>query len=666
MTSLFEAFPAELLNAILTCVSPEEAKLDLRDLTSPSCTNFPWRSFASLNQTSRTLHLHSEPFLYGSVISRDVAMHRALCSGNVETIRRALEYGASPSTTGQMVGQWYRQVSTLKLALRSGQFETVRFLMEQYGARLCDAVDLHPRSLMRLLLKPWNEEFLRKYLAERTSNTSEPAKEKPGNLWGIPLVPIIRSVPVDVLRLLLDHGARPNHIYQHCSNQSMSPLSAAIIARSPDHFRTLLGLGANINGQDVKGERKPMHIPVIAAASDMKDEAGIAMMQMCLDHGADINRPCHIDTLPRPRFVGQRWDAIPHVCTTALLTYLDSIDSWPADYALDEHTTRPSRPLDVVNFFVKNGADTVSPPLRPVPRPEQYRHGRDWRQELYDRTWEGPSSAIEILLDRWGLEQLASPDFFQVLRLLIQHGAARPFMARILVKYEGNGPEIVSNWKRLLNLLMTDLKQSDISLDMVLRRVIGDKGGLLNQPAHRRWLGRGEVGRASIDALITAGADINAHVKPSQHEAIKPWAYTSLIEFCSLIVHTDQLYSDLHDHADGHPCAHSLQMEGIYREWLSFLYSRGADPDLRDPDYPRDRITGLSAIDILEHPVRSGRTKDGGSMEKHMMRLVAALRGTSEITECKGEREPYQEIFGLVGSRWRHPSGVDCLAKVIV
>lgn len=683
MASHLEALPTELLDAILICMSPEEANLDLKDLTNPSCSNdFPFQPLANLNQTSRTLHLHCEPFLYGSVLARDVAMDRALCTGNVETIRKAMEYGASPHTTGQKILVWNRQVSTLKLALRSGQLDAARFLMDQ-GARLNDAVESHPKSMRRLLLKPWNEEFLRAYLLEKTSTSSEVLEQKPGQLWNT-LVPIIPLVPADLLAVLLDRGAGPNQIFRASNKQNLSPLSAAVVARRPSHFKTLLSRGASINGRNLalkQRDNNPMHIPVIAAAAHMNDKAGLAMMQMCLDHGANINRPCHTDGCPPPKPVPRAWDELQddlphwHACTTALLTYLDSIDSWPGDSAPPrdiQASSLPGGPLEAVAYLLDKGADAVSPPLRPIfqqPELEQLEswdpHGANWREELKERTWKGAPSAIELLLDRWGLETLAVPDFFAVLRLLIQHGAARPgpVMGRILVKYEGNGAETVSNWKRLLDLLITDIKQSNISLDLLLRRVIGDKSGLLNDLHHRQWLGKGEVGRATIDALLAAGADINAHhERPSKNEAINPWAYTSLIEVCSLFVHTDQVYSDLHDHTDGHPCAHSLEMEGIYREWLAFLVSRGADPDLRDPEFPRDCVTGLSAIDILEHPMRSGMAGKGGSMEKHMMRLVAAVRGTSEELEYEGERKPYQETLGAFDSRWRHPSGSDCLA----
>lgn len=696
MTSLLESLPVELLDEICFQLRPAQSEVAAENiLVSSRCKCFPYAHLARLVRTSKTLRCQIEPLLYESETARTVALYRAVREGNVDTIRRVIPYGASPDfleVRGNLLDEvldgtnygW--RVPTLYLALKFRQTAAFLALVEdgadmghpalwghQGSASLYETADNTPsvdgrarRKFVQHLRKPWNEALLRLLLQapaepggdeERLQNKSFPIRH-------IALVSITHFASPDLMQLLLDKHADPNQLHSGLGHRLLSPLSAAVLTRSPEIFELLVSRGADVNGRDVLRNWQPMHIPVIAAATQMlQGTSGPAMMQLCLDHGANINRPCHGHP-PAASFkkAGEQDDAVPHVCTTALLTFLESIESWnPSPSSMG--------PVDGLRFLLGRGASAVSPPSEKIQR----KHNNT-TQFLLDRTYGGASSAVELLLDKWGLEHLAQPEFFQVLELLISHGAARGFLARILVKYDSvqnpgwARPEVVRSWRRLLALLVADLDGGGhrVGVDAVLRRVIADKGKLRATVTHSPWRGVGEIGRASIDALIAAGADINARVGVAPGEATSPGRDTALQEVCAALIHTDGLHDEFHDHEDGHLCEYSLMNEGTLGEWFAFLVSRGADPYLEDTHLHRE---GESALSIMMSPMEEGRARQNGrgSLEKHLMRLVAVLRGTSEPLVYDGERKRYaledMAWLSYTRQRGRHASGKQCLAR---
>lgn len=253
----------------------------------------------------------------------------------------------------------------------------------------------------------------------------EESEDKPLPVQRISLVSVMGWASLDLVELLLDKRVDPNGLQPGLGHQFMCPLSAAILLRSPEMLKLLISRGADINGTDVAKEHSPMHIPIFAAVSQMlRGEPGFPMVKDCLDHGANINRPCHEHDFPKGR--KERGDEIPHVCTTALFTFLKSVRSWwwvkPGEIS----------PLLGLEYLLDAGASAVSPPSKPIQRRHYNR-----QQCLHDRTYGSASSAVELLLDKESLRSVSNqPKLFQALEILIKYGAAQSSYARILVKYD--------------------------------------------------------------------------------------------------------------------------------------------------------------------------------------------------------------------------------------
>lgn len=719
MASGLEFLPFELLQEICYRLEPIPSARLLRfgkDKVVPKTTRnkrLPFADIARLVRTSKSLHFHIDPLLYSAHKNdgRTIALYIGIRKGNVDTIRKAISYGASPdilSIRGPLLWQVLSRypyeearswsVAPLYLALKFKQPLAFEALLE-HGA------DVRYRSLWALprvgyaswmdryigstgdedpslsgvylgkkfskrLCKPCNEASLRSLLDRAVPNDTngedgKESEDKPLPLQRISLVSVMGWASLDLLEFLLDKKVDPNGLHPGFGHQYMSPLSAAILLRSPEKFKLLISRGADIYGTDVAKEHSHMHIPIFAAVSQMlRGEAGFLMVKLCLDHGANINRPCHEHDIPKSH--KEKGNEIPHVCTTALFSFLKSVRSWS--------WVKPGEigPLEGLQYLLDAGASAVSPPSKPIQRRH---HNR--QQSLHDRTYGGASSAVEVLLDKESLRSVSNqPKLFQALKMLIKHGAAQSSHARILVKYdsiEQSGgwicPEDVNTWRKLVDLLMNDMKKRDVNIDAVLRRVITDKGRLRKTIAYSPWRGVGEIGRTSIDALLAAGARINARIKVPFNEATASDRDTALQEVCAAIIHTDELHDDFHDHADGQLCEYSLTNATTYRDWFAFLISRGADPWFNDT-HKKHRKDGGSAISIILSPMKEGRARpDGrGSLEKHLMGLFIILRGFSAQLVYQGKRSD-RDVLQVLGwlstslQRGRNASGEECLAR---
>lgn len=706
MESGLESLPFELLEEICHRIIPAQSETIQQDiLVSTKCRRFPYSDLARVLRTCKRLHSHVEPLLYGSRTARTIALYRAIREGNVNTIRKAIAYGASPDML-KVAGSLFDEVMygdkncwnvpALYLALKFRQPAAFQALVEEHGA------DIHHPALWRLpksresfikygiddydypydiclgnkivrhLCHPCNEKSLR-LLLDRAGpdspsdceNGDQPRDKNPLPLERIPLVSVMSWASLDLLQLLLDKKVDPNGLHPGLGHQYMSPLSAAVLLRLPEKFKLLLSGGADINGKSLVMETFPIHIPVFAAITQMlQGPSGLAMMKLCLDHGADINQPCYLtDDFPIRRMDGV--DEIPHIYTTALFEFLKSVQSWSC--------LQPGEmsPLLGLQYLLDAGASAVGPPSEPIQR----RH-INTQQLLHDRTYGGVSSAVELLLNKHSLRSVSNqPRLFEALEMLISHGDVQSFHARILVKYdsiqESGGwtcPDDVATWRRLLDLLIDDMKKRDVNIDAVLRRVIADKGKLRKTISHSPWRGVGEIGRASIDALIAAGANINARIDVPWKEATARNCDTALQEVCTAFIHTDWLYEDIHDHADASQlCEYSLMNATTYGEWFAFLVSRGADPWLHDTHKHKE---DGSAISIILSPIKEGRARiDGrGSLERHLMGLFNVLRGVSAPVVYQGERaeKDWVQEFGWLSTslqRGRNASGAQCLPR---
>lgn len=712
MESSFESLPFELLEEICHRIIPLPSQTIHQDmLVSSRCRHFPYSDLSRLGRTCKRLHSHVEPLLYGTNTARTIALYRAIREGNVDTIRKAIAYGASPDIIevhGSVLDEimygekncW--NVPALYLALKFRQPAAFQTLLE-HGADIYHPAlwRLPPKSndddaiiknepkgydepydiclgnkIVKHLCKPCNERSLRLVLDRAASDSpsdrenGEEPRHKALPIQRIPLVSVMSWASLDLLQLLLDNKVDPNGLRPGLGYQFMSPLSAAVLLHSPEKFDLLISKGADVNGRSLAKKQALLHIPVFAAVTQMRHgPSGLAMLKLCLDHGVDINRPCHENLLgfDFPRRHMCKGDEIPHVCTSALFTFLTSVRSW------SEALAKPGEisPLLGLKYLLDAGASAMSPPSMPIRRKHI-----NTQQLLHDRNYAGASSAVELLLDKQSLRSVSTqPSLFQALEMLISHGAAQQFHARILVKYDSIKesscgwvcPEDVNTWRRLLDLLIDDMKKRDVNMDAVLRRVIADKGNLRQTISHSPWRGVGEIGRASIDALLAAGANINARIDVPLKEATASNCDTALQEVCTAIIHTDWLYEDIHDHVEGQLCEYSLMNATTFRDWLAFLISRGADPWLRNTHKHKENG---SAINVILSPIKDGRVRiDGrGSLERHLMGLFNVLRGWSVPSVYKGERSERDWIkeFGWLSTslqRGRNASGAQCLPR---
>ncbi|KAM7196726.1 hypothetical protein V8F20_006919 [Naviculisporaceae sp. PSN 640] len=458
MASALESIPLELLAQIARSLQPEE--------------------ISAMMRSSSTLYYQLEPSLYCSEDARNRAMRWACSYGHLYIIRRLVTvFNASPSGAD---GNW-----TLGIALQAGQLDAFRLLL-QLGARIDDdragpAPQLQLRNVVRKLsCFPNNHEFARAfYQAGR-------AAELPPDLLDLSLVLTIRcGLPVDLVQLLLDQGASVSEsqaAWVGPYKTWLNPLSASILSNSAPVFQLLCQRNAAIHGTDIRYPRqKPLHIPIYAATYSML-EHGTAMVQACLDSGADINHPA---VLPLDGTYDRYYYATP------LLGYLDSIKSWPAESHGDGNNDGPIHHLQYL--FNRGAVIPDNLPVAPFPGPM----GRSNEQTA-------PHSSLDLILHNMKRDrsQLGNDQFQAVARLLIQHGA---------LSADG------------------DLK---VSSDRIKRLLLAHDGGYGGRPyQHRITSSVSEVEgwRAFVTLLIDAACSLEEQTQDShdrwQDELLSDYIY---------------------------------------------------------------------------------------------------------------------------------------------
>jgi ankyrin repeat protein len=685
MASPLEALPNEILDSILEYLI-NHAISNLR-----GCDHLDCAALSRLSQCSHFLNYRLEPLLYGTFDARNAALRNGCMTGNLHAIRKAVSYGANPGVLRRYIlnnntivhaeqETGYREVHSLQVALKSGQLKAYNLLLD-LGASLTphnnsDAKIMNSQlvTFAQRLAEPGNVAFLKAFVEAR-AETPYWKDNRKGNysqahavVSRLPFPHVVRWASLALLETLLNNGAPLDQIITSShvglgEKLPLTPLGAACLRGDINVFNLLIARGAHADIEDSLRSKYPTkytHIPVFVAAHYMADKGNSNMLDACIAGGADVNRPCHVYVAPSPEYTQPE---LPHVCTTPLLTYLRSIKSWDtaSSGAAKQHLT-PSE--GVAHFIHGLGANIPSPVAPPVKR--KYNNSD---QELYDRTFAGIPSPVELLLAKWGIESLAIPEVFSTIKLLIEHGGTGPDLARILVRFEGqnepggNMVDVERLWQQFLVLLLPQLDSLDqISKNALLRRVMVDKTIMRHRVGHpSHWVKVRAIGRASISAVVRAGADINNVVDASNtnpHTTMK----TPLHELISEFVHTDCLTEDfLHDHPKGHACSYTRDVVESLGDFLAFLVSEGADPLVEDTNrYRRDEKT---AIDTLLSPMKEGRiANEGGTVEKGLMHLVARLQGASQALNYTGDRKPYTQPFWR---SWRLSSisSADCLPK---
>ncbi|KAH9902108.1 hypothetical protein F4778DRAFT_109051 [Xylariomycetidae sp. FL2044] len=626
--SSLEWLPNELLDLTLGWVIDH----DLSTLQDSSTIDF--QSVAQLLQCSRFLSTRLEPLLYSTRQARNHAMRHGCETGNEFVIRKATRWGAYPGTIDIPTPKAdYQPVFSLQVALDARQLDAFRLLLQLgAGVRLSlgDSSEsakrefLFRRDFAENLSKLENDDYLTAFMKARGGSAEFRAL-----VSQLKLSEIVRWATLDLLTELLglldnnDEAVNtPTWSHQPKKYQAITPLGAACLRGNIDIFRLLVARGADVHAEDSTA-RRPYDIrwrngsfkePCILAARFMAKTGDPVMLQACVDAGADINRPYYY------------CPPLSNV-TTPLLTFLSSISSWEISSHAPGDGYAHMRPSECTAYFIHTlGGRATSPTM----------DGNGGRQtenrdrELYRRFFKGP---VELLLGRWGLGSLAIPEFFEVVKLLVAHGGTEPDLARVLVPTDKISrrqvwkPEYVGLWQDFLALLTPQLASLDQEQkDALLRRVIVNMSTFLTRMAHRsRWIEIEGLGRASIDAIINAGADIN-HVAESK-DAVWDQRVTPLHQMLSALIHTNYLTERfLHDHEAGCTCPYVEDVSRAYGGFLAFLVSRGADPLIEDVSERCE--SEKTAIDTLMSPMRTRRIKFvGGTAEQTLRHFVARLMG---------------------------------------
>lgn len=506
MASPLEALPTEILDSILEYLINHRIGA-LRGYEHLDCM-----SLSRLSQCSHFLNNRLEPLLYGTIDARNAALRNGCMTGNLHAILKAASCGANPGVVRRYIlnnavvhaeqETSYREVSSLQVALKAEQLEAYNLLLD-LGAGLtphdysnAKIMNSQLKAFAQRLAEPWNVAFLKAFVEARAEtpywkdNRRDNYSQAMAVVSRLPFAHVVRWASPTLLETLLDNGAPLNQEAPSSHwgrKQPLTPLGAACLRGDVDVFNLLVARGAHVNIEDSlhsKYSTKYTHIPIFVAAQYMADKGNTNMLDACIGGGADVNRPCHIHLVPSPEEYTQ--PELPHVCTTPLLTYIESIESWnnACSGVAKQHLT-PSE--GITHFIYALGAHVPSPVAPPVKR-----KFNNMDQELYDRTFAGIPSPVELLLTKWGIESLAMPEFYSVIKLLVEHGGTGPDLARILVRFDGqNEPsggdmvDLEGVWQQFLVLLVPQLEALDqISKNALLRRVMVDKAGMRHQVAH--------------------------------------------------------------------------------------------------------------------------------------------------------------------------------------
>ncbi|KAH9210788.1 hypothetical protein DL95DRAFT_526125 [Leptodontidium sp. 2 PMI_412] len=435
-----------------------------------------YAAISRMVQCSKCLYSRLKPMLYGSPAALERAMRRACKAGNVQTIQVATSYGAEVSA----IGRYYR-CSTLKLAAERGHVEAFDLLVKLGATFNYSNVTLSPR-FSRLLCSPVKEAVLFSFL--KAGFASVPGIE-------LSLCSVIRTGgSPDLVQALLDHGLNINrHERTNGHHIIVTPLSTAIMENRMSIFDVLTERGADIHGTEKCNPfkkavpypfREPLHLPIYAAAVSMAKYGSTAMIKRCLDLGADINHRSHTRAHP----------SAFAVCTTPLLMYLSAIESW--------NPNAEFCPIDGLAYLLQHNATL------------ELQHAATHRR--IDNDYVETVSAIEVLLDKWGIKKLSNPEFFATIEFLIEMGAGKNNYNKILTKYrdgqekdgeeDGPLPHVLTHWTRFVDLFVKGhANTSDPTANEALLRNI-----LLRDRPYEVFR---EIDRCTVRCLIRAGADIN-------------------------------------------------------------------------------------------------------------------------------------------------------------
>ena len=228
--------------------------------------------------------------------------------------------------------------------------------------------------------------------------------------------------------------------------------------------------------------------------------------------------------------------------------------------------------------------------------------------KLHGRVYAQPHTAIDLLIDKWGLHQLLEPGFGHIIRTLVRRSCfGSGHVARLLLKYDPSAyqkyveslpkldwaRDILSDW--LIEGLATD------QLDEILATFILSKAEWEDRSAPQ------DSSYATIAKLVKAGANINTRVLRGD-----PESPTALHYICAGVNRRERWREpELKWHSQ------TSKREWLSDRFLPFLIENGADPTVRVS------IEGKAALDALVADLDEFATE---SARKYVRELAEALR----------------------------------------
>lgn len=447
-----------------------------------------------------------ERVLFATAERCNSALRWACANGNHDLIRRAVAHGFSvndvPSTTSPPI-----RVLTLYLAAKHGQRDTFALLLDLGasihvpGRESVLGLGRQVSKLMKWLSSPPNLGLLQLFL-DRGLDSQVRGLHSSTVTW--PLAAAIRSGASPALvQTLLAHGAGPDMLLSNSGHALQSPLSAAILAGSHEVAEVLIARGASIDGRRLAlPGHHPTHLPMFAAVARLAatpGQSGQDMVRLCLQSGGNINQHAYYTTR----------DDSSSYWTTPLLVFLNSVPAWTKSADDD------GNPQDGLEYLLAQGAAGSS---RKEPLTEHPSLGRPNRRLTLIS--EAPTG-VDVLIERWGIDELARSDLAAAVGTLIRRGVLndsemRQMLSRCCrhldVKSAQPAP-VLTAWGKLLDLMVARARaQAPNGATSLLLTVVDDFGtGDVIRSKTRNLL------TATIHHLVAAhGADINARACEGQ------------------------------------------------------------------------------------------------------------------------------------------------------
>ncbi|KAH7234427.1 hypothetical protein MRS44_016248 [Fusarium solani] len=590
MPSHIESLPNELFEPIL---------LDLSLL-----------DVAHLNQSSKPLNKSLDGYLLRLPTATSRLMRWGCQNGERWAIEKALAHGADITLVevGPIVS------STICLAARRHQYETIKFLLES-GARLNPSGVDHrqERALKRRLFDPRNPKLLRLFLELRAGDQIPNLQE---GLDDALLKCVRLGLDHEICQQWMDLGANPASLPGK-NDDPQSPFSMAILSGSLPLAQLLLPPDANLGipydtllfelPRFAYADLHPWHsIPILAAARSMATTGKTDMMEALLDMGGNINLSvkCHLSAFGLPKHD-------PHP-VNPLLTYVLSLDT-NQDLGAMKVT-----PAQGIKYLLEKGAKLDKP------RPKGDDH------DSYGPYGSHSSVVFPLISLLWekhkGLKCLLSDEMFAAFKVLIENGGAKDAVSTFIVPFDpgyyrgpyrrrvyghrqtGDGKDpltddeyrvLMERWGVLLDLILRD-ENFEISLlveinDLFLDFIKGVFSTTLHltidvteeSPTNDLYEFIDESHPTTIQKLVEKGASLDrkSAMGPSYADALKRGGSTLLKDiFEQADISRDNYY--LPQWPPWSRLDNNLQA-ARQRSFIAMLVAMGARPFLNTPEPER-------------------------------------------------------------------------------